>query len=621
MNERSGRGAPPWVALVALTAGAIYLQWRLVSTADGVDPRLFWPLFVAETFGWVRLVVRTRLVWTLTSSSRPVVTTQRSVDVIVTVFAEPLDVVRATLVGCRSIEHPHQTWIIDEGHREEIRHLAQELDARYVARSQTTGARTGAINHVLTNSSAELLLILDADQVPMPDILDATAGYFDQPEVALVQTPLEYANRDSLLHSDHARHERSHTNEILSPARDHLGAALWEGPAALIRREAMLDIGGIPTQSSTGELQATVRLHASGWTTRYHPEVVVQGSAPHNLDAFLTQRARWARGHVAILFSRDNPLVKPGLTSRQRLAHVDLLAEYLAAIFHLVIGGVIIAALVSGQLPFGTGVLRFSIMAGIWLSLSSLARISLSRGRVRFRETAVHGAVTFQIHLIAILTAVTHTDRRFKPVPATGVDRGGYDAITRLPLLAAFTFLLEAAIAARLLDALIGWPLPNKVGGATLVFMASVGTGALYFLLQVLAVFVHRRQLRSDFRRNVELGALAEGRRVKITDLSLTGMAFVSPTMYRNGETVDLRVRLQQANGTVRDVELLTMVRSSMPNQYRTRWRVGAQLVDPSAETRDALIQYVSIVHPFQQLRAAHPGLNAPTTAHKPGSD
>jgi cellulose synthase (UDP-forming) len=623
-SSRAADDAAPFVALIALAVGAAYLAWRWTATRNGASTPLFHALFAAEASLWVRLALRTHTAWSLPARVAPPLTTLRSTDVVVTAFAEPVDVVRATLIGARAIHHPHETWLVDEGHRAELREVASELNVRYVARSQTTGARTGAVNHVLHTSTADLILVLDADQVPMPDVLHQTAGYFDQPDVAIVQTPLEYSNRDSLLHFEHARHERSHHNEVLNPARDHLDAAVWEGPAAVLRREALVAIGGIPTHGTTGELQATVRLHSKGWKTRYHRETVVQGTAAHNLDAFLAQRGRWARGHLAILVSRDNPLFRRGLSARQRLSHLDHIAEYLAAPFHLAMLTVLVASLLTGQLPLTADALTLVPFLAAWLGLTSLSWVALSRHRVQIRETAMRSAVTLEVNLEALVSVVFGVRRRFTPVARTGVDRGGYDVLKRLQLLALLTIVLEVALALRLLDALIGRPLPGKVGGVALVAMIAAGGSTLVFALRVLGVFVHRRQMRSQFRQGVEFGALAEGRTVKISDLSVGGIGFVSTAMYCTGETVDVRLRLPMADGRIQDIELMVVIRSALPNQTTTRWRLGGQIVGANVATRDALMEFVSVVRPFQLLRSSTNATTSVATsrvnARTPGS-
>ena len=104
-------------------------------------------------------------------------------------YDEGPDVLEATLLGCAGITYPHVTWVLDDGRRDFVRALAEATGARYLTRPDNRHAKAGNINHALGVVDAELLLVLDADHVPQPDILHATVGYFDDPLVAVVQTP------------------------------------------------------------------------------------------------------------------------------------------------------------------------------------------------------------------------------------------------------------------------------------------------------------------------------------------------------------------------------------------------------------------------------------------------
>jgi hypothetical protein len=46
-------------------------------------------------------------------------------------------------------------------------------------------------------------------------------------------------------------------------------------------------------------------------------------------------------------------------------------------------------------------------------------------------------------------------------------------------------------------------------------------------------------------------------------------------------------------------------VRSALPNQVFSRWRVGCRFDELPAVERDTIVQYCSIVRPFQILRAS----------------
>jgi hypothetical protein len=418
----------------------------------------------------------------------------------------------------------------------------------------------------------------------------------------VVQTPMEYLNRDSILHSSPDRHERSFANEVLGPARDHMGGALWEGSASVVRRVAFASVGGIATDSTTGELQTTMRLHAAGWTTKYHSEPIVQGLAPHNLPSFLRQRERWARGHLGVLRTTDDPLLKKGLTRRQRICFSQLLVDYLQAPIDLVFMLALAFVLWTGHIPFSASL---GGLATFWLPAfvsRAFATVALSRGRVGFGETAARRMLTFEIHLKALVAAVSRRSRRFEPVARTGVDEGGLDVIDHLRMLTGITLALEVILAVRLLDALIGKPLAS-MRGLALLTAALAGAGVLWMALQVLGVFVRRRQHRSHYRVGVDLGGYANGKLVKIQDLTPAGIGLISTESVPPGTRLHIRMRLPNAYGGASDVEAEAVVRNQLPNQAATRFRVGCRFVGLTEDQRDQITEYASVVRPYQLLR------------------
>jgi cellulose synthase (UDP-forming) len=74
----------------------------------------------------------------------------------------------------------------------------------------------------------------------------------------------------------------------------------------------------LPTQSITEDQLLSITMLRKGYVTRYLCERLAFGLAPETLDAFLTQRQRWARGAIQILYLANGPLGR-NLTLMQRL--------------------------------------------------------------------------------------------------------------------------------------------------------------------------------------------------------------------------------------------------------------------------------------------------------------
>ncbi len=93
-------------------------------------------------------------------------------------------VLEATLAGCALMSYPHTTWLLDDGARPEIAELARQWGARYMTRPDKTTRRRATSTMRCRCTEGELVLVLDADHVPLPDALDTMVGYFEDPDVA-----------------------------------------------------------------------------------------------------------------------------------------------------------------------------------------------------------------------------------------------------------------------------------------------------------------------------------------------------------------------------------------------------------------------------------------------------
>ena len=61
------------------------------------------------------------------------------------------------------------------------------------------------------------------------------------------------------------------------------------------------------TISVTEDMATAMRMHAQGWTSVYHDEILVVGLAPDDLGTAIKQRLRWAQGTIQVML-RENPL-------------------------------------------------------------------------------------------------------------------------------------------------------------------------------------------------------------------------------------------------------------------------------------------------------------------------
>ncbi|KAA1426401.1 glycosyltransferase family 2 protein [Nocardioides antri] len=492
------------VTVLSLLAGTVYLTWRWGWSVNWEHWWIAVPLVLAETYALLDGYLFGITIWRVKRrGAAPPPSPDATVDVLITTYNEPVEMVTATARAALAIEWPHTTYILDDGARPEMRAAAEAIGVGYLTRSddwddRPRHAKAGNLNNALLQTYGEFLLILDADQIPKPEILHRTLGWFQDPEMALVQTPQWFSNVSD---SDPLGSQAPLFYGPIQQGKDGWNAAFFCGSNAVIRREALMRLGitgyvsavesavrsaldasgrilaraarrarkedadtatavrkvhegvrkaradldagapyadvtyrfqqtvreasrslvdrdlaairadlaelgldhdvgisldpgsGIPvvrddvleelttrdlsplsaleevsrimravdvtradeaqpvmpvaTVSVTEDMATCMQLHAAGWKSAYHHEVLATGLAPEDLGTMLKQRLRWAQGTLQVLL-KDNPLTKKGLTAGQRLMYFATMWSYLsgfaalafllAPVFYLVFG-------------------------------------------------------------------------------------------------------------------------------------------------------------------------------------------------------------------------------------------------------------------------------------------
>ena len=326
-----------------------YLAWRASSTLDLSTPLngvFSLGLFGMELIGLVGSLIQLILILKVRDRRRQAdqvsvaVTAGQyipKVDVLIPTYDEPAFILRRTIIGCQAIDYPHKTvYLLDDTRRSEIRALAAELGCKYITRPDNKHAKAGNLNHALSCTNGDLVASFDADFVPTHNFLQRTVGFFQDPQVALVQTPQSFYNPDPIARNlgleDILTPEEEVFYRQIQPMRDGSGSVVCSGTSFVVRRQALEAAGGFVTESLSEDYFTSVRLAAQGNRVIYLDEKLSAGLAAENIAAHATQRLRWARGTLQAFFIDSNPLTIPGLTLWQRMGHLEGLLHWFSSI-------------------------------------------------------------------------------------------------------------------------------------------------------------------------------------------------------------------------------------------------------------------------------------------------
>ena len=600
------------LAIVALLWGVGYLAWRIGWSSQGASPVAYGMLLLTEIYGLWALGTLAWFSWSRPPAVRPPATPGRTVDVYVCTYDEPHEVIAATLAGCRALTYPHTTYLLDDGKRPEMAELARLAGAEYLTRPDNSHAKAGNINAALSRTEGELVLMLDADHVPMPDALDAMVGYFDDERMALVQSPHDFFNHDSVQHYVVGRHEQSLFYRVVCPGKDRHGAAYWCGSAALIRRQALLEIGGVATETIAEDFHTTIRMQRHGWKSRYHDEVLVQGLAPHDLDGYLLQRDRWARGNLAVFTLPESPLRAKELKPLQRLSYFASLFAYLAPPMRLLLMATLGLVMWTGELPMKISV---PALAALWLPYVTLnlgAGSALARGYMKIGETAHYELLTMEIYTRALRCIFRPGHTAFKVTPKQGTGGGGLESVRKLRLVIVCAIVVGAGTVLRLLDLAGVGPLPDLPGIAA-VIVPLLGLVEMRRILRTLFAVGKRQQRRLVYRfeGDAEAQCYSEEGHVsgRLIDASAAGVGLVLDAPLAVGAKPAVLLQLEDAAGGSHEVAAQVEVRSC--READGRHLVGATITEIDSSSRMRLMEWCYVVCNHERLRGRRPAVPA----------
>lgn len=350
VRRMPGRYATLMLVVLSVTVSCRYLWWRYTATlnwSSRFDLVCGVVLLAAETYSWLVLMLGyVQVAWPLNRKPEPMpadLSRWPTVDVLIPTYNEDLELVRHTVHAALGLDWPREKlkiYVLDDGRREEFRQFAERAGVGYITRDDNRHAKAGNLNHALRHIDGELVAIFDSDHLPVRSFLQVSVGWFLRDrKLALVQTPHHFFSPDPF--ERNLKVFRRDPNEgelfygLVQDGNDLWNAAFFCGSCAVLRREAIDQIGGFAVETVTEDAHTALRLHRHGWNSAYLRIPQAAGLATGSLGAHVNQRIRWARGMVQI-FRTDNPLLGKGLSIFQRFCYANAMLHFLAGVPRLI---------------------------------------------------------------------------------------------------------------------------------------------------------------------------------------------------------------------------------------------------------------------------------------------
>jgi cellulose synthase (UDP-forming) len=207
--------------------------------------------------------------------------------------------------------------------------------------------KAGNLRNGYRRTVGELILVLDADFAPRPDLLDELTPYFAaDARIGVVQSPQFFRVRPEqgwLERGAGAVQELFY--RLIQVSRQRHQASICVGSCALYRRAALDDIGGSTLIEHSEDVHTGFDLRRTGWRLQYVPLPLATGLCPADVRSFFTQQYRWCAGSMSLLGATK--FWNTPMPIRSRLSYLSGFCYYLHTAVFTVVGPLVPLAMLT----------------------------------------------------------------------------------------------------------------------------------------------------------------------------------------------------------------------------------------------------------------------------------
>jgi cellulose synthase (UDP-forming) len=383
------------------------------------NPILFGMLIFGEISHLFQLLGYVSTVWDQHHSATFDDAFNAPVDVFITVAGEPVEIVEETARAAMAMEYAGSVhiYLLNDGfvakkeNWRDIEALAARLGIGCITRKKPGGAKAGNINSGLRSSKSPYFVVFDADHVPHTDFLQETMGFFDDERMGFVQSPQFYKNQRENAITQIAWDQQALFFGPIMTGKNRLNSAFMCGTNMVLRREAILQAGGMCEFNIAEDFLTSLFIHNKGWNSLYVPKVLAEGLAPEDFLSYYKQQFRWTRGSLEVIF-KYNPLFMRGLSWSQRFQYLISASYYLSGVIVLVDAMLPIIFLLTGAVAVVTSTmaLAFVFLPYIFIALYTL---QITSNFTFTYEAIAFSLSSFYIQIKAIFAILTNEKTSF----------------------------------------------------------------------------------------------------------------------------------------------------------------------------------------------------------------
>lgn len=232
-------------------------------------------------------------------------------------------VIKETVENILNVDYEnYEIIVIDDRSTDDTKDAVLELEKKYdkvkalIRDKSAYPGKSAVLNDAVKIAKGEAYLVFDADAKIKPDFIKLLLTKYEGDDVGAIQARkvIINANQNFLTACQYNEYVM---DTHLQVGRDAVkGAVELRGNGELIKKNALVDIGGWNNETITDDLDMSTRLHIKGWDIRFVQDAIVYEEGVVTFSALVRQRRRWVEGSIRryleyiwdVLFTKDMSL-------------------------------------------------------------------------------------------------------------------------------------------------------------------------------------------------------------------------------------------------------------------------------------------------------------------------
>ena len=232
-------------------------------------------------------------------------------------------VIKETVENILNVDYEnYEIIVIDDRSTDDTKDAVLELEKKYdkvkalIRDKNAYPGKSAVLNDAIKLAKGEAYLVFDADAKIKHNFIKTLLTKYEGDDVGAIQARkvIINANQNFLTACQYNEYVM---DTHLQVGRDAVkGAVELRGNGELIKKNALVDIGGWNNETITDDLDMSTRLHIKGWDIRFVQDAIVYEEGVVTFSALVRQRRRWVEGSIRryleyiwdVLFTKDMSL-------------------------------------------------------------------------------------------------------------------------------------------------------------------------------------------------------------------------------------------------------------------------------------------------------------------------